>query len=191
MLLNRNTMNMFGQSIRILSLLFSLYFTAGCHLDSKEISSLYNQYKFDTEIIEKLPIYDSLVSAILEKSSFFQQHIDEEASYRSFKYMPLSDDADVVKKLPQEIAPKINQYYTKLGKDFIYGFDVFKDSTIKIYIRRSQPNTSQVNILENLSYYPSGANIQKREFPVKDTIINKHWQYWVFFDKPRLSFWSD
>jgi hypothetical protein len=169
-------------------LLFFFCFTVGCRQDSEEVSSLYNQSRFDPNVIEKLPLYDSLVSAILEKSSFFQQSIDEKSSYRGYKYRPLSDDADVVKKLPQEVAAKINLYYNKLGKDFIYGFDVFKDSTIKICIRRNESNTSGVNIFEYLSYYPPGTNIQKREFPVKDTILNEHWQYWVFFDKPRLPF---
>ncbi len=180
--------NRFRRSITILALLFSFCFIVGCHSDSGEVSSLYNQYRFDPNVIEKLPLYDSLVSAILEKSSFFKQSIDEKSSYRAYKYRPLSDDADAVKELPQEVAAKINLYYNKLGNNFIYGFDVFKDSTIKIGIRRNESNTSSVNILEYLSYYPLGTNIQKREFPVKDTILNEHWQYWVFFDKPRLPF---
>ena len=100
--------------------------------------------------------------------------------------MPLSNEADVFTKLPPEAATKIDQYFTKLGKDFIDGFDVFKDSTIKIYIRSSPSETSQVDIEENLSYYPNGSNILRREFPVKDTILNKHWQYWIRFNKRGL-----
>ena len=181
-------LNLFRQAVSILSLVFVLFSTAGCRLESKKIAPLYNGYKFDTNVIDKLPIYDSLVAAILEKSSFFQQHINEKASYRSFKYMPLSHEPDVIKKLPQEVAPKIDKYFAELGKDFIYGFDVFKDSTIKIYIRRSRSDSFQLDILENLSYFPAGKNIQGREFPVKDTILNNHWQYWIEFYKSRLSF---
>ena len=100
--------------------------------------------------------------------------------------MPLSDQADVFKKLPQEVAPKIDHYFTKLGKDFIYGFDVFKDSTIKIYVRSSPLEKSQVDIEENLSYYPMRSNIRPREFPIKDTMLNEHWQYWSRFSKRGL-----
>ena len=170
---------------RLLILLF-LYIATGCHQNSEEVSDDYKSYMFDPKVIEKLPIYDSLTSAILENFSFFQQHINEDDSYRAYKYMPLSDQADVFKKLPEEVAPKINQYFTKLGKDFIYGFDVFKDSTIKIYIRSSPLEKSQVDIEENLSYYPVRSNIRRREFPIKDTILHKHWQYWSRFNKRGL-----
>lgn len=169
-----------------LSILLFLYPATGCHLDSEDVSAVYKSYKFDPKVIEKLPIYDSLASAILEKFPFFQQHINENDSYHAYKYMPLSDQADVFKKLPEEVAPRIDHYFTKLGKDFIYGFDVFKDSTIKIYIRRSPSEKSEVDIEENLSYYPVRSNMRRREFPVKDTILNEHWQYWSRFNKRGL-----
>ena len=166
-----------------LSILLFLYLSSGCHSVSDEVSAVYKSYKFDPKVIEKLSIYDSLTSAILEKFLFFQQHINENDSYRAYKYMPLSDQADVFKKLPQEVAYKIDHYFTKLGKDFIYGFDVFKDSTIKIYIRSSPSEKSQVDIEENLSYYPVRNNIRRRELPIKDTILNEHWQYWTRFNR--------
>ena len=100
--------------------------------------------------------------------------------------MALSDSNDLFKKLPRDGAVKINEYFTQLGKNFIYGFDLFKDGTIKIYIRSSPSKTSQVDIEENLSYYPVGSNISRREFPVKDSILNKHWQYWIRFNKQGL-----
>lgn len=169
-----------------LSILLFLYLSTGCHINSEEVPDDYTSYKFDTTVIEKLLVYDSVAYAILGNFSFFQQHISENESYRAFKYMPGSDQADVFKKLPQEIAPKIDHYFTKLGKDFIYGFDVFKDSTIKIYIRISPSEELQVDIEENLSYYPVKSNIQRRKLPIKDTILNEHWQYWTRFKKRGL-----
>ena len=173
-----------------LALLLFLYLATGCQLDSEKVSADYMSYKFDPKVIEKLPIYDSLVSAVLEHFLFFQQHFNENESYRAYRYLPLSDRADVFRELLPEVAPRIDQYFTKLGKDFIYGFDVFGDSTIKIYVRSSPSGEAQVDIEENLSYYPVRSHIRQREFPVKDTILNEHWQYWTRFNKqgffPRL-----
>lgn len=90
-------------------------------------------------------------------------------------------------KLPSDLIADIKLLNQKLGDNYFDGFDVFKDSTIKLYVRRGQSETG-VEIVENLSYYPDGAKIRDRSFPVKDTILNKHWQYWVLFFKPGISF---
>ncbi|MEP7254762.1 MAG: hypothetical protein ABI666_03245 [Ferruginibacter sp.] len=169
-----------------LSIILCLFLAASCGSDSKEITSNYTNYQFDKQVIEKLPVYDSLVQAILENYSSVKKHINEDESYRAYRYFPLSDSTDLFKILPREGAVKINQYFTQLGKNFIYGFDVFKDSTVKIYIRKSSSEKEQVDIGENLSYYPPGINIRRREFPFKDTILNKNWQYWIGFDKRDL-----
>ena len=168
------------------SLALFLCAAASCNSEKEEVSHDYNSYKFDPQVIERLPVYDSLVSAILENFPLFQKHINDEDSYRAYKYMPSSDDIEVFKKLPREATPKINQYFTRLGKDFIYGFDVFKDSSIKIYVRKRFSEKSQIDIGENLSYYPAGNNIRRKELPDKDTILNKNWQYWTRFHKRSL-----
>lgn len=172
--------------MRSLTILLLLFLGTGCQSNSDKVTEEYQYYKFDTRVIEKLPIYDSLANAISEKIILFQQLINENDSYRAYKYMPGSDQSDVFTKLPQEVAPKIDHYFTQLGKDFIYGFDVFKDSTIKIYIRNIPSEESQVDIEENLSYYPLNSNIRKRELPIKDSILNEHWQYWIRFNKRRI-----
>jgi hypothetical protein len=169
-----------------LPVLLFLYLATGCHFESREVSDLYKSYKFDPKVIGKLPVYDSLVSAILENFSFFQQYIDEKDSYRAYRYIPVSDQEDVFRKLPPGIGPGVEHFFTNLGKAFIYGFDIFKDSTIKIYIRRSSSEKPQLDIEENLSYYPVRSNIRNREPPVRDTILNEHWQYWCRFSKPDL-----
>ena len=169
-----------------ISLLIYLCVAAGCGSPSKELTADYDNYKFDQQVIQRLRVYDSLAVAILENFPSFQKLINEKDSYRSYRYMPLSDDSDLSKKLPQEGAAKINQYFTELGTNFIYGFDVFKDSSIKIYIRKSFSEKDKVDIGENLSWETTGSNIRRREFPVKDTMLNKNWQYWIWFDKRNL-----
>ena len=163
-----------------------LFLATGCHSGSEKSSAVYKNYKFDPKVIEKLPVYDSLASAILKKFSFFQQHMELNESYHAYRYLPLSDQADVFKELHPEVAPDIEPYFTNLGKDFIYGFDVFIDSTIKIYIRKSSSEKSKADVEENLSWYPTKTNIRQREYPDKDTILNDHWQYWYRVNKPGL-----
>lgn len=169
-------------------LLLFICILPGCASEEEKISDDYNKYKFDPKVIEKLPVYDSLVLAIIANFSSFKKFIRDEDSYRSFRYMPSSVEDEVFIKLPAEAAPRIDPYYTRLGNDFIYGFDIFQDSTIKIYVRASYSSKSDVDIWENLSYYPAGTNIKQREFPDKDSILNKNWQYWTRFRKRALFF---
>lgn len=179
----------FGMLYRFGSYLTGLYAGlvlcagAGCDSGSEEVSVEYNHYRFDNNVIAKLPVYDSLVTAILQRFSFFRQYIRDKDSYRSFRYIPLSTDVDVFKRLPPEIAAAIDPYFNRLGYDFIYGFDVFKDSSIKINIRNNESKRDEINIGESLSWYPAGSTIKRRQFPVKDTILDKHWQYWTGFYK--------
>jgi hypothetical protein len=176
---------MVGRFLTISFLLLFLCAVTSCDTEKEEVADDYKNYRFDPRVIEKIPIYDSIAAAIIQSFPSFQKYIRDEDSYRSFRYMPSSDDADVFIKLPPEAGIKIDPYFNQLGKDFIYGFDVFRDSSIKIYVRTNFSGKSQVDIVENLSYYPAG-NIRRREFPERDTVLNKNWQYWVRFSKRGL-----
>jgi hypothetical protein len=168
------------------ALLLFLFAAAGCRTKSDDIIPAFNNFKFDDKVIEKLPVYDSLAVAISAKVHLFHKNINADDAYHAFRYMPGSKDAEVFKTIPAEIGIDVDQYFAKLGKDFIYAFDVFKDSTIKIYIRRSRLEKTAVDITENLSYFPVARAIERRDYPVKDTVLNGHWQYWVRFDKEGL-----
>jgi hypothetical protein len=168
------------------SLLVFLFAAASCHTKSDDIIPAFNNFKFDAQVIEKLPLYDSLASAIEGKIHSFHTHIDDNASYHAFRYMPDSKDAEVFKTLPPDIGINVDQYFTKISKDLIIAFDVFKDSSIKIYIRRSRLEKTEVDITENLSYNPVANKLRRRDYPIKDTILNPHWLYWVRFDKDGL-----
>lgn len=99
--------------------------------------------------------------------------------------MPAAYEKGVFNQLPKEAGTTIGHWFTALGKD-IFAFDLFKDSTIKIYIRRLSSDTALLDIEENLSFYPEGKKIRPREYPVKDTVLNPHWQYWIRFNEPGL-----
>lgn len=172
-------------STRIFLIVF-LFAAGSCNSKGDKIIPAYNNYKFDQKVIEKLPIYDSLASAILENIHLFQDSINKNDSYQAFRYMPNSNKPEMSQKLPSEVSANIDRYITKLGKDFFYGFDIFKDSTMKIHVRKKTIEKTKVDIEENLSFYPIGLNIRHRTYPLKDTILNIHWQYWVHFDAPGL-----
>jgi hypothetical protein len=175
-MLFRNIFNRF-------TLLLLLSAAAGCNADKNIITPVYNSYAFDTLVIKKLPLYDSLATAISKNLSVLLKATDTSEYNGAFRYMPVSNDPGVLKKLPENAAPEIGRYYAALGGNFIFGFDLFRDSTIKIYIRRRLSEMAPVDIEENLAYYPSANGIKKRTFPVKDTVLNKYWQYYTRFNK--------
>lgn len=174
----------FNSTRLLLIILLSVF--CGCKTKSSKIIPAYTNYTFDNRVIEKLPAYDSLAAAILKEIQLFQVTVTEGDDYYAYRYMPASDDPGVHKKLPEQIEARFNNYLGNIGNDLIYGFDVFKDSTIKIYVRKRTLDSSKVEIEENLSYFPAGNSNKKREYPVKDTVLNKYWQYWTRFDTPDL-----
>jgi hypothetical protein len=173
---------LFRQFLTRSYLLLFLFALAGCSSGENELKEKYTNYKFDQQVIDKLPLYDSLASAILNNFTSFRKYIKDEESYRAFRYMPSSNESESFIKLPPELAPKIDPLFNRLGNDHIYAFDLFNDSSIKIHIRVTPLPRSQVDVYESLSYYPAG-NIRRRQFPDKDTILSKNWQYWARFSK--------
>ncbi len=167
-------------------LLLLLCLATACQQNSDQVLPAFNSYKFDARVIEQLPVYDSLVSAITEKLSLFKQNIDKNDAYQVYRYTPESYEPGTFQKILKEPGPKIDYYFAKLGKGFIYRFDVFTDSTVKIYIRNWRDETTGLDMEENLSYYPKAGPMQPRTFPSKDTVLTKHWQYWMRVNQGRL-----
>lgn len=163
--------------------LLLVLFISGCTANKKEISNALDTYHFDQEVIHKLPVYDSLARYLLQEMSPLFQTIDSNDGYQAFRYLPAYNETDLFNKLPAEIKLQINDFFTKLGKNYIYGIDVFKDSSVKIHVRLSEGTKALVTMNENLSYLPEGKTHRKRQFPDRDTILNKHWQYWVRVDE--------
>lgn len=183
LILKQRALLLYSAALFLLLFMFAL---PGCHSEREQVGDDFDKYKFDPLVIAKLPLYDSLIAAIITNSPSFQKFIRDEDGHRSFTYLPFStDDPDVFIKLPPAAAPAVDPYFNRLGKDFIYGFEIFRDSSIKVYVRKKITPGSKVHIWENLSYYPK-ANIRPREFPDKDSILNRNWQYWVRFSRESL-----
>ena len=150
-----------------------------CKEDKKELENVYNNFRFDNTIINKLPLYDSLVAAIQQQQSILRAYSSNSGGTNGFRYMPLSTDSDVYKQLPPEVEQSIGAAYKGIGDAHIAGFDLFPDSSIRIYIRRTKIKDKSINIDENLSFLPGIKKMRERTYPEKDTSINNRWQYWA------------
>src|SRR3954447_4312191 len=83
-----------------------LCFAAGCR--PKDFTSVFHSYKFDRQVINKLPVYDSLINVLLKYYPSIQQHIKNQSSYT---FIPSSFSFDLYEKLPAEGAKKVEQYF--------------------------------------------------------------------------------
>jgi hypothetical protein len=135
--------------------------------------------KFDNKVIEQLPIYDSLSHLLIENYSAIRPHFQEG---NSFEYIWYRHGNELYKILPQEPGTKVKQWFKQLGDSLIFGFALYKDSSVKIFVRDTYLDAYKLNVRERLSFNPKGATIKNREFKTRDTLLNKNWEYWIWFD---------
>ena len=160
---------------KIFVILF-LFLAISCHHEANyDVAN----YKFDNKVIEKLPLYDSLVKLIIADFPSIKQHIKDNMS---FEWEPYWDSVILYEKFPRESALKIDKTYHQMGDNFIYAFSVYRDSSVRISVREFYDKKEQAVIREYLSYSPNGASKKERDYRFKDTILNKNWLYWVMFD---------
>jgi len=150
----------------------------GCQ--SKYSKYDFKNHKFDRQVIERLPLYDSLSWVLVRYFPSIEQHFK---NGMLFQYITSKDGNDLYQAYPKEGADKIKGLLNKLGGQFIYGFQVFKDTTMKFFISDTYIQEYNVDIFERLSFFPRADSIKHKEPPTKDTILNKHWQYWIQFDE--------
>lgn len=159
-----------------------IVFISGCVSGPEDMIKAFEDHRFDTSVINKIPAYDSFVRTVLANYRSFEDHFDNNVSYKAFRYIPASTNREIFHKLPEGIKVNVDSFFRAIGNRFIYGFDLFRDSSIKIYIRTGRASQKNILIEENLSYYPA-SSIRHREYPDKDSILNEHWQYWARFSK--------
>ena len=159
-----------------------LFFLIAC--EQKDYTADFNKYNYDMQVIDRIPVYDSLAWAILSNLTAFIP-ADRDSNY-VFRYRPYTINKEDYQKLPQAEIKKVDEYIAKVGRGFIYGFDLFKDSSIRFYVGDSFMQGPRIWAQERLSYFRDTTTIRKREPPTKDTVIQKRWQYWIRFDEPEL-----
>ena len=153
-----------------------LFLVISCRPKSYDVT----HHKFDQQVIDKIPLYDSLVQLLVKNFPSVKDHIRENLSY---EYEPYWDSVDLYKKFPREEAEKIDKAYHRLGDKFFSAFNIYKDSSVRISVRDYYIKEHQVTAREYLSYYPNGASRKERDFLFKDTVVDKNWLYWIVFDE--------
>lgn len=161
--------------------IFLLMVLLGCQGQQQKWKALYQNHPFDKTVAGKLNQYDSLVTIILQNHPTFIPARNQRASYR---FQPGEEDAYYTHPIPDSLKQQIRFWFDKIGADYIAAFDTYQDSTVRLHIRRKWAEHTAVEIQEFLSYYPIDTMPKKiRTFPEKDTMLNKHWQYWIRFSK--------
>lgn len=160
--------------------ILSIALLAACQLKDEPYDI--KTYRFDAQVINKLPLYDSLCHEILKNHKALMSR--PEGPY--YQYIRKSDSLALYDVFPKQDGDKVLNYFSQLGDDFIYGFDVYKDSSIKIHVRTTYLKENNLELREKLSFVPTGATNTKRDGDYRDTVVSEHWLYWVMFEKPRL-----
>ena len=170
--------NNFKHSIIVLVAAFAIM---SCHSESGNVVDTFNAYQFDSTVIEKLPLYDSLAQTIVTNMALFKRNTEAGDDTHAFRYMPGETNFNEFSELPASIEPQLSKILQTIGPNGITGFDVYKDSSIKMFVRTTTLNT--IITTEMLSFFPADNNVKRREQPFKDSLLNEHWLYWVRFDK--------
>ena len=151
---------------------------AGCDPDKVNYDS--SGHRFDNQVIGKLPVYDSLTRLLTGYFPLFQKELNGENSYR---FTRKSDSSMLRKTLSEEGTDSVMSYFNLLGENYIYGFQIYRDTSLKIIVKDTYLKEHSLYVTEQLSFYPSGGKMRKREAPNKDTVLNRHWQYWISFEE--------
>jgi len=175
--------NNWGTGMKRIPVIMLLCVALSCR--DRDFSAEFKSQGFDKQVIANLPVYDSMVSVLVRNYSVLWRQVKQNASYH---YEPPTAGNNLYELLPAQDAAKVKEYTARLGDSCFYGFDLYKDSSVKFLIKESYLKRYDLYIREKLSYYPAGSTIKHREFPVKDTILNSNWQYWISFDEQRQLF---
>ena len=161
-----------------LSIIMLSFLVAGC--GSREKKYDFKSYPFDQQVIDKLPLYDSIGRVLLQNFAVLQNEMKE---HSSFDYSFEGTTGLVNPELPKAMVEKIRSVQAQLGNQFLFEISVYKDSTIRYSVRDSSLKGFDIIARERLSYLPNGGPMQRREAPNKDSILNQNWQYWIRFDE--------
>lgn len=85
--------------------------------------------------------------------------------------------------MPQKIYQTTVELFNEIGKEYIFGFTISKDSLFEIFVRNTHLTNYYLDVRERLYWYPRVNKIYKPEYPIKDTLLTDKWQYQIWYDK--------
>jgi hypothetical protein len=155
----------------------------GCN-QQKDFTRDYNNWRYDTSIINNLTKYDTVRQLFLSNFDSFKLS----NSNFSFTYLYNYDSLSKIEghsndSLPKSILPTITRIIKELGKGRIYGFTISKDSTVEIFLKSTHLKEYFLDVRERLYWKTNNHTFDHFPFPYKDTMISKDWQYLIWFDK--------
>lgn len=171
-----------------LAFLLFTFFLFSCR-NSKDFKSDFEAHNFDDKVIQNLPQYDTLRQIIFKRFDSFR--LSNSKTY--FTYIYNFDTATHISgysntAIPKAIYSQTIQLFERIGRDNLFGFTIYKDSTVEFLIRNTHLKKYYLDFRERLYWYPKTINISTTKFPIKDTILNERWQYMIWYDKRAKSF---
>ena len=169
--------------------------------EHKSLRKLFNQSTYDQQVIESLPLYDSLKNIIVSNidtifkfrnSKHLLYHGDtgketqEDADFYIFNYSydTHSKSIDELREnIPEFIYPSIDKLFKKLGQDKVRGFGLWPDSTIEIAIKSIYREDEDANVSHTLVWKKTFSKDTDLDILYRDTIIAPEWTYQINVEK--------
>lgn len=166
-------------------LLFLSFLGCGNLNDSKKDFKIdLGKHRFDYTVIDNLPRYDALRQIILNNyDSFYLNSTENYLTYFYEDKTPVQIRGYSNYDLPEIIYPETVLLFQRIGKKNIFGFTIYRDSTLEILIRNTHLSQYFLDVRERLRWYPNTNKIKTTEFPFKDTLLTDKWQYKIWYDK--------
>jgi len=162
---------------------FLLLYLLSCR-SHEDFKDEFNKQAFDQTIIQNLNEYDSLRQIILSNYDAF----DLSSSNIEFIYYYNFDSSARIGDhrntgIPKRIFSRTDDLFKRIGRDNIFGFILLKDSSLVFLIRNTHLPRYYLDVRERLHWLPESRKIVKTSFPSKDTILQRNWQYQIWYDK--------
>jgi hypothetical protein len=189
--------------IYLLILLFTVISCKRKH-EKNDVEVFFNQTSFDREIIQNLPLYNSIKDiAVTNLDTIFKfsnsRHIvdvsdengkierrQEDQSSCNFSYdfkkhsfFDFSSDH----ALPSNIEKLLSVCFDKLGAQNIGGFSLYLDSAVEIAVKGIEDKKSHAEGSHSLIWKTVYAKNTNPNLYIKDTVIGPGWTYQIYLEQ--------
>ena len=178
----------------ILTLFIVLVLSSCNHEKAKQ--AVFQKTTFDGQVMENLPLYDSLRDVMVNHidtifkfrdSGHLVYHGDskrttqENADFYIFNFTEPGQSQDGIDNMPAFLYPSVERICKKLGKDNIRGFLVRRDSSLEISAKSIYKENIDATVNHQL-FWKTKIGLSSDEMFIKDTTIGSKWTYLVSVD---------